>query len=58
MKNNTSDSRVRYFCKCPYCGFNNEVEVKKDWSLEYVAYVQKKLSIKNWSNKVLQQNRN
>ncbi|MFA1706476.1 hypothetical protein [Clostridioides difficile] len=29
MKNNTSDSRVKYFCKCPYCGFDNEVEVKK-----------------------------
>ncbi|HGM3989502.1 TPA: hypothetical protein ACKO2U_003731 [Clostridioides difficile] len=29
MKNNTSDSRVKYFCKCPYCKFDNEVEVKK-----------------------------
>ncbi|MCC0641790.1 MULTISPECIES: hypothetical protein [unclassified Clostridioides] len=29
MKNNTSDSRVKYFCKCPYCGFDNEAEVKK-----------------------------
>jgi len=29
MKNTKENTRVKYFSKCSYCGFNNKVEVKQ-----------------------------